>query len=93
MAICDNGKGMNETELRRFAVYSDAKDYSNSTRSSSNISMFGVGSKQAGFYLGDRIHVVTKSLELQGAILELSLDETEMGQKTSEEVISCFDKV
>ncbi len=77
---------MNETELRRFAIYSDAKDYSTSTQSSSNISKFGVGSKQAGFYLGERIHVVTKSLELQGASLELSLDEKEMGERANEDV-------
>ncbi len=86
MTICDNGKGMNEAELRRFAVYSDAKSYSDSDHSSSNISKFGVGSKQAGFYLGERIHVVTKSLELRGSVLELALDEQEMGERSSEEV-------
>lgn len=81
LTIYDNGKGMNEDDIRRFAKYSDTKQYSNNQdQDPTNISKFGVGSKEAGFYLGDRLHVITKSHECDQAI-ELVLDENEMDRK------------
>ena len=81
LAICDNGRGMNERDIMRFARYCDPKEYEDdAAQNPTNISRFGVGSKEAGFFLGDRLHVLTKSQELDEAI-ELVLDESEMEEK------------
>ena len=54
--IIDNGKGMNERDLREFATYSlDQETRGNrpsERQGDSFISKFGVGAKQAGFFLG-----------------------------------------
>jgi HSP90 family molecular chaperone len=81
LTICDNGRGMSEREIMRFAKYCDPKEYeTDASRNPTNISRFGVGSKEAGFYLGDRLHVLTKSQELDD-VIELVLDESEMEEK------------
>jgi hypothetical protein len=91
LIIADDGKGMTVEELKRFARYSDAKEYSsNSQENPTNISMFGVGSKEAGFYLGERLHVVTNSSQLNDKYLELVLDENEMEQKYRNEENVCL---
>jgi structural maintenance of chromosomes flexible hinge domain-containing protein 1 len=95
LVITDNGKGMTELEIQKFAKYGDPKypntaeqDHSELDTSSeqdpsndpTNISMFGVGSKEAGFYLGDTIHIITKSKSSE-KVIEFVLDEKEMEEK------------
>jgi structural maintenance of chromosomes flexible hinge domain-containing protein 1 len=76
LTILDNGEGMDFKTLSDFAVYSKDKELRGlapSNENASNISKFGVGAKQAGFYLGTRIHVLT-SAEGSRDILELIID-------------------
>jgi hypothetical protein len=81
---------MTEKELEMFAIYSydqesrgvSELELPSYASNSSNISMFGVGSKQAGFYLGNRMHVISKSA-LQESVLEMVLDEEIMQQRDS----------
>jgi hypothetical protein len=81
LTICDNGRGMSESEIMRFARYCDQKEYEDdSSQNPTNISKFGVGSKEAGFYLADRLHVLTKCQE-SDEVIELVLDESEMEEK------------
>jgi hypothetical protein len=47
-----------------------------------------VGSKEAGFYLGERLHVVTN--QLNDKYLELVLDENEMEEKYRNEENLCL---
>ena len=72
MVVEDKGCGMNENGLREFATYSLDKE----TRKQSDnfISKFGVGAKQSGFFLGDRIRVITSPKE-SSKVFELLLDE------------------
>lgn len=61
----DNGHGMDKSGLQAFATYSldqETRNLSPEAGDRSHISKFGVGVKQAGFFLGDRIHVITKVL-------------------------------
>ena len=65
MVIFDNGCGMDGDGLRDFATYSLDQETRGNRASASNksfISKFGVGAKQAGFFLGDSIQVFTKQL-------------------------------
>lgn len=76
LMIADNGCGLNVAEVEAFATFSlDQK-----TRGalpvendSSFISKFGVGSKQAGFFLGDRITLISKKAN-ENKFLKFSLD-------------------
>lgn len=74
-AIFDNGCGMDVQKLQEFATYSLDQDTRNNNirplGSEESISMFGVGAKQAGFYLGSRIKVITKSENNQVMVFEL----------------------
>ena len=74
MVVADRGCGMNSKDLQEFATYSLDKETRNQT-DQEFISKFGVGAKQSGFFLGDRIRVITR--KAGGSILELVLDEHE----------------
>ncbi|XP_056377631.1 structural maintenance of chromosomes flexible hinge domain-containing protein 1 [Hyla sarda] len=81
IAVIDNGKGMNSVQLRNWAVYRLSKfrrgseGYSDNTsyvrpppvaRSlNSDISYFGVGGKQAVFFIGHSTHIITKTSDSQ----------------------------
>ena len=83
ISILDNGEGMDLETLSDFAVYSldkESRGLMPSNENSSNISKFGVGAKQAGFYLGNRIHVLT-SVADSSDILELILDKNAIEQR------------
>jgi Histidine kinase-, DNA gyrase B-, and HSP90-like ATPase len=82
VCIADNGSGMNQKELEEFATYSlDRKTRGLiDERDPSGISKFGVGAKQAGFYLGDRMRVITKSSTTEN-VMELVLDEHEFKER------------
>ena len=83
LTICDNGSGMNEDDLTKFATYSyDRKSRGLNECHETSISKFGVGAKQAGFYLGERLRVVTKCKN-DDKVRELILD-----QKTLHELWS-----
>jgi hypothetical protein len=63
ITVIDDGVGMNADAIKTFATFAygqEARTDAVSSSNTSNISKFGVGAKQAGFYLGDRIHVVTR---------------------------------
>ncbi|XP_063779624.1 structural maintenance of chromosomes flexible hinge domain-containing protein 1 [Pseudophryne corroboree] len=81
VAVIDNGKGMNSVQLKNWAVYRLSKftrrteGYSNDTsyvrpppvaRSlNSDISYFGVGGKQAVFFIGHSTRIITKTSDSQ----------------------------
>ena len=88
--ISDNGCGMDKDCLTEYATYGldpETRGYRAEDGDQSFISKFGVGAKQAGFFLGDRIRVVTKTAE-SPTVLELVLDRGEFDQrfKSGEEV-------
>ena len=90
--IVDNGKGMTVEEIEKFATYSadiESTGLGNTDSSSCNISRFGVGAKQAGFFLGDRLHVTTRS-DTCSEILELVLDENELHERFQRNEEVCF---
>lgn len=74
--IFDNGCGMDETELKYFAIHSlNSESRSNLERKAgiplsslkpgdhaktTHLSKFGVGAKQAGFFLGNRIRIISR---------------------------------
>jgi hypothetical protein len=63
ITVVDNGVGMTTDAIKTFATYAygqEARADAVSSSNTSNISKFGVGAKQAGFYLGERIHLVTR---------------------------------
>ena len=74
MVISDGGIGMSTKDLHEFATYSLDKK-TRQLQEQEFIGKFGVGAKQSGFFLGDRIHVITR--KESGPILELILDENE----------------
>jgi hypothetical protein len=83
ISILDNGEGMDRETLSNFAVYSldkESRGLTPSNENASNISKFGVGAKQAGFYLGTRIHVLT-SAQGSSEVLELILDKNVIEEK------------
>lgn len=85
ISILDNGEGMDEKALNDFGVYSldkVSRGLNPSNENTSNISKFGVGAKQAGFFLGDRIHVLTSDAE-SSSILEMVLDREAIEGKAS----------
>lgn len=76
MTVADNGSGMDQKTIEQFATYSLDK----ATRGlipekskKSNIGKFGVGAKQAAFYFGDRVRIITKCKK-SPKVMEFSLD-------------------
>jgi hypothetical protein len=87
LMICDNGQGLNPTEIQQFATFSLdqetrglAPSETDIQRDTSYISKFGVGSKQAGFYLGDRITLLTKKAN-KPEIHKFSLDRSKLNSR------------
>lgn len=65
LVIADHGKGMNTTQLTNFATFALSREERGEMPVDGDrtfIGKFGVGAKQGGFYLGDRIRVLTKSV-------------------------------
>ena len=88
LVVSDNGCGMDQADLTTFATYSLDQETRNQrpddATDTSFISKFGVGAKQAGFFLGNRIRVITKKATSEGKVLELTMDETEFEKKQRE---------
>lgn len=71
---------MNESDLKNFATYSldqESRGIAHDINQRQNhISKFGVGAKEAGFFLGDRIRVISK-IATEENIYEMCMDEKE----------------
>eukprot|EP01083_Nonionella_stella_P250951 866382_1 len=102
MSVCfwDNGVGMNADKLRSFCEFAkppDSRDDPPCTFQptaydhyiNSNISMFGVGGKQASFFIGDRLTVVTK--QRGGHVVEISMCKDEMHSRRDLEQDNIFE--
>ena len=77
MCISDDGDGMNVPGVECLSTYGlDQKTRNLVNTGAVSISKFGVGAKQAGFYLGERIHIITKQAGVP-TVLETILDEKE----------------
>jgi structural maintenance of chromosomes flexible hinge domain-containing protein 1 len=85
IVVLDNGCGMDLKELQEFATYSlDQVTKGKELKSGkSMISKFGVGAKNAGFYLGEKLCVITKKKQ-STKVLELVLDKKGMDEKYRE---------
>ncbi|KAM8966908.1 structural maintenance of chromosomes flexible hinge domain-containing protein 1 [Pelodytes ibericus] len=107
VAVIDNGKGMNTTQLRNWAVYRLSKF----TRSvdalrdevgyvrpgavprslNSDISYFGVGGKQAVFFVGQSARIITKTSDSKDVHeFVLSKEDFEKREKNKESIYSGF---
>ena len=91
VVIYDNGCGMDQTELKQFAVHSlsyEARkkrgDVERSSANSVKISKFGVGAKEAAFYLGSRLRVISKK-KTAATVSEFVIDKEELDRKWREE--------
>ncbi|KAM3928403.1 structural maintenance of chromosomes flexible hinge domain-containing protein 1 [Leptodactylus fuscus] len=107
IAVIDNGKGMSSVQLKNWAVYRLSKfrrgseGYSNEpgyvrppsvARSlNSDISYFGVGGKQAVFFIGHSTRIITKTSGSQD-IHEflLSKDDFEKKEKNKEDIYTGY---
>jgi hypothetical protein len=79
MVIADNGEGMNSRKLQEFATFALDQE-SRSSSGADFISKFGVGAKQAGFFLGSQITIFTK--KVNESILEFTLDENRLEERS-----------
>lgn len=76
VAISDNGVGMTKATIEQFATYAldrETRNLSSEDGGRSSIGKFGVGAKQAGFYIGNRLRVITKRAD-NPKVLEFVLD-------------------
>lgn len=78
IVVADNGSGMTVEDIKAFATFAlDRRTRNIAPVDESDpryISKFGVGAKQAGFYLGTNISIVTKP-RAQGRVLNFTMDE------------------
>lgn len=96
LSVLDNGVGMDEQGVQKFATYAlsqNARGFTEADLSDSAcISKFGVGVKQAGFFLGDRIELLTKTAA-QPASLTFAIDKAELQQKHDEQLSNVYSGV
>ncbi|KAM5157298.1 structural maintenance of chromosomes flexible hinge domain-containing protein 1 [Mantella aurantiaca] len=107
VAVIDNGKGMTSTQLKNWAVYrlskftrgigiySDEESYVRpppvSRSLNSDISYFGVGGKQAVFFIGQSTRIITKTSDSQDVHeFLLSKEDFEKKEKNKESIYSGF---
>lgn len=87
----DNGCGMDELLIQQYATFALTKEkrniVPNVSGNSSFIGKFGVGAKQAGFYLGKRIKLITKTSEAQHP-LQFTLDYEELQKRNNDDPYS-----
>ncbi|CAN0422834.1 unnamed protein product, partial [Ectocarpus fasciculatus] len=81
IVIADNGEGMDQQKLKEYATFALGQDM-RGTAGKEFISKFGVGAKQAGFYIGDRIAIKTR--KRNEPILEFVIDERRLEQRSQE---------
>ncbi len=83
IVMMDNGCGMNRANIQDFATYSldrATRSLTEDVASQSFISKFGVGAKQAGFFLGDRIRILTKTAS-EDVVREFTLDNLDFEER------------
>ncbi|XP_068093326.1 structural maintenance of chromosomes flexible hinge domain-containing protein 1 isoform X2 [Hyperolius riggenbachi] len=107
IVVLDNGKGMTSSQLKNWAVYrlskftrgsgnySDEESYVRPApvvRSlNSDISYFGVGGKQAAFFIGQSTRIITKTSDSQDVHeFLISKEDFEKKEKNKESVYSGF---
>ncbi|KAM4611207.1 structural maintenance of chromosomes flexible hinge domain-containing protein 1-like, partial [Discoglossus pictus] len=107
IAVMDNGKGMSSTQLKNWAIYRLSKftrDFDTLSddivyirpppvpRSlNSDISYFGVGGKQAVFFLGQAVRIITKPANSKDVHeFVLSKDDFEKKAKNKEAIYTGF---
>ncbi|XP_065840856.1 structural maintenance of chromosomes flexible hinge domain-containing protein 1-like [Oscarella lobularis] len=99
VCVLDNGQGMTSRQLNYWAIYRLSKFHQNKERPgalnssfskqpvarslNSDISYFGVGGKQAIFFLGNACRMVTKTRHCSD-VHELSISEKEFKRRESE---------
>lgn len=92
VAIFDNGEGMTYEGLKAFATYFLSQADRGLEKEEVDlipayldgaISKFGVGATQAGFYLGDRIKVITKREECP-YVTEIAISKEKLQQRAKE---------
>lgn len=87
LVIADHGQGMNEAGLKNFATFALSKEFRGEKPKDDTertfIGKFGVGAKQGGFFLGDRIRALTRSsaAEAGDGWLCFTLDAEELIQR------------
>jgi hypothetical protein len=101
LLLLDHGEGMNQDQLINFATFARSRLDRGETplihgqkvdRSSTFIGKFGVGAKQGGFYLGDRIRILTRSMTAkkcskdQQSWLDFCLDAKEMRERVQQQL-------
>uniref|UniRef100_A0A8C5QBI3 Structural maintenance of chromosomes flexible hinge domain containing 1 n=1 Tax=Leptobrachium leishanense TaxID=445787 RepID=A0A8C5QBI3_9ANUR len=107
VAVIDNGKGMSPTQLKNWAIYRLSKftrhvdalrDEGGYVRPppvprslNSDISYFGVGGKQAVFFVGQSVRIITKTSNVQDVHeFILSKEDFEKKEKNRESIYSGF---
>lgn len=81
LTISDNGAGMTTGTIQDFATYAlDKSTRGINDTSSTALGRFGVGAKQAGFYLGNRIRIVTKRKD-DDRVMEFTFDKEAFRQR------------
>lgn len=88
MVIMDNGCGMEVKTIKEFATFSLDQETRNNVAQENDksfIGKFGVGAKQAGFYLGTRIKLFTKTNN-ESNMLTFSLDSDDLQRRYSEQI-------
>uniref|UniRef100_A0A493SXT1 Structural maintenance of chromosomes flexible hinge domain containing 1 n=1 Tax=Anas platyrhynchos platyrhynchos TaxID=8840 RepID=A0A493SXT1_ANAPP len=101
VAVIDNGRGMTSKELNNWAVYRLSKftsDHSGYVRPlpvprslNSDISYFGVGGKQAVFFVGQSARMISKPADSQDVHeLVLSKEDFEKKEKNKEAIYSGY---
>lgn len=92
LLVWDNGCGMDRDTINAFAKYyygqeqrqkpvpSSAEKPLLDHHSTSYISRFGVGAKQSSFYLGERVHLITKTRASQ-SVLEFTIDRERLDER------------
>eukprot|EP00079_Xenopus_tropicalis_P016421 XP_004915276.1 PREDICTED: structural maintenance of chromosomes flexible hinge domain-containing protein 1 isoform X1 [Xenopus tropicalis] len=107
VVVTDNGKGMNSTQLKNWAIYRLSKFTRGAAALSqggsyvrpphvprslnSDISYFGVGGKQAVFFVGQSARIITKTADSQDVHeFVLSKEDFEKKEKNKEDIYSGF---
>lgn len=87
IVISDNGCGMDLSDLQVFATYSlDQEDRLQQPKpgDTSFISKFGVGAKEAGFYLANRIRIISNKSLSSGLVYDYCMDEGDYQRRQRE---------
>nr|KAG5694801.1 hypothetical protein BaRGS_019178 [Batillaria attramentaria] len=89
--VIDNGKGMTPRQLNNWAIYRLSKFIRREKSFKGDISYFGVGGKQAIFFIGNSTRMISRPKGSQDVHeLTISKDEFEKKEKNNEAIYSGF---